>query len=228
MIVFTMAAGFANKTFDLVALTSVLIIVYITAGLSVKNFINEIRYFLILIGIIMIAHSFTIPGTAITGLPIRGMTWEGLSSGVFFGWRLILMILIGTIMTGTTSLSLLKNVIEWFLRPIPFIPEARVATMFSLTFVLIPLVFDQASEMLEAQKSRCIDERKNLINRILFLAGPLLFHTFMRVDEIVQAMESRCYSEVHTKTIFKTTLKDWVLLSCSVFVCFSIFYRIIF
>lgn len=55
---------------------------------------------------------------------------------------------------------IIKNVIEWFLAPIPFVPEARVAAMFSLTFVLIPLIFDQASEMREAQKARCIDERK--------------------------------------------------------------------
>lgn len=223
MILFTMTAGFASKTDDLTVLTSVLVIIYITAGLSVTRFIKEIRYFLFLLGVIMIAHSFTIPGKAIPGLPIHGMTWEGLSSGLLFGWRLILMILIGIIMTGTTSLSLFKNVLEWFLRPVPFIPEARVAMMFSLTFVLIPLIFDQASEMLDAQKSRCIDGRKNPITRILALAGPLLFHTFMRADEIVQAMESRCYSEVRTKAVFKTTLTDWLLLAFTIFVCLIIF-----
>jgi len=222
MILFTMAVGFSQKGLDLAVLTAVLLMVYMAAGLSIKRLMTEIRYFLVLIGIIVVAHSFTIPGTAIPGLPVQGMTWEGLRSGLLFGWRLMLMLIIGNIMTGTTSFSFFKNVVEWFLRPVPFIPAARVAMMFSLTLVLIPVIFDQASEMLDAQKARCIDGRKNPIARISFLAGPLLFHTFMRADEIVQAMESRCYSEVRTPTAFQTTPTDWLLLGFTVAACLMV------
>lgn len=224
MILFTIAAGIAARIFDFTILTSVLVITLIGSGLPITKLFIEIRYFLFLIGIVIVVHSFSIPGTPIPNLPIHGLSMEGLRSGLLFGWRLILIILISTILVGTTPLSLLKSVIEWFLRPIPFIQEARVATMFSLTFVLIPLIFDQASEMQEAQKARCIEGRKNPIIRIKFLIFPLLLHTFMRADEMVLAMESRCYSEIRTKAVFKTNINDWLLLIFSGLICSMVFF----
>ncbi|MFZ3132196.1 MAG: energy-coupling factor transporter transmembrane component T [Desulfosporosinus sp.] len=225
MILFTLAAGIATRIFDLTILTSVLGIALIGSRLPINNLLTEIRYFLFLIGIVIVVNSFSVPGTPITSIPIHGLTWEGLNSGLMYGWRLILIILICTILTGTTTLTLLKNVIEWFLAPIPFVPEARVATMFSLTFVLIPLIFDQASEMRDAQKARCIEGRKNPIARVTFLIFPLLLHTFMRADELVMAMESRCYSEVRTKAVFKTNINDWLILIFSGLVCSMLFFQ---
>ena len=226
MILFTVAAGIATRILDLTILTSVLVIALLGSRLPIKNLLTEIRYFLFLIGIVILVNSLSVPGTPITSIPIHGLTWEGLNSGLMYGWRLILIIVISTILTGTTPLSLLRNVIEWFLAPIPFVPEARVATMFSLTFVLIPLIFDQASEMREAQKARCIEGRKNPIARVMFLIFPLLLHTFMRADEMVLAMESRCYSEVRTKEVFQTNITDWLLLIFSGLVCAMIYFKV--
>jgi len=226
MILFTIAACIAGRTSYLTILTSVLVITLIGSGLPIKKLFTEIRYFLFLIGMIIIVHSFSVPGAPISGLPIRGLTREGLSSGLFFGWRLILIFILSIILTGTTSLSTLKNVIEWFLRPLPFIRGTKIATMFSLTFVLIPLVFDQVSEMQEAQKARCIEGRKNPIKRVMFLLVPLLLHIFIRADEMALAMESRGYSEVRTEPVFKTNINDWVLLIFSGLICAAVFFRL--
>lgn len=212
MILFTIAAGVANQARWLSLLTFIFIMALIISGFPIKKLITEIRYFLILIGIVIISHSFSVPGRPIPGGPINGATWEGLRSGLFFGWRLILIFILNLILTGTTSLSVLKNVIEWFLRPIPFIREAKLATMFSLTFVLIPLIFDQVSEIQEAQKARCVEERKSPVKRVMLFLFPLLLHIFIRTDEMGLAMESRCYSELRTKDVFKTSATDWFLL----------------
>lgn len=224
MILFTVAAGIADRTFSLSILTSILVIALIGSGLPIKKIFTEIRYFLFLIGIVIITHSFNIPGTPIAGFPIPGFTREGLSSGLLFGWRLILIFIISIIFTGTTSLTLLKSVIEWFLRPLPFINGAKIATMFSLTFVLIPLIFDQVSEMQEAQKARCIDGRKSPVKRMMFLLFPLFLHILIRTDEMTPAMESRCYSDVRTKVVFKTNIIDWFLLIFSGLVCSMVFF----
>lgn len=215
----------AARVFDLAILTSVLLITLISSRLPLRNLFRDIRYFLFLIGMIIVVNSFSVPGTPIKNIPIHSFTWEGLNSGLLYGWRLMLIILLCVILTGSTSISSLKNVIEWFLAPIPFVPEARVAAMFSLTFVLIPLIFDQASEMREAQKARCIDERKNLLKRVKLYLYPLLLHTFMRADEMVLAMESRCYSEVRTKAVFQTNSKDWLLFTLSMLICSMIFFH---
>lgn len=224
MISFTITATLASRVLDLTILTSVLAMALIAAGLPVKRLVSEIKYFLFFIIIIIAFRSWSVPGTPIPYLPIHSVSWEGLESGLLFGWKLILIIGICAILTGTTSLTSLKNVIEWFLRPIPFIREARVATMFSLTFVLIPLIFDQAAEMMDAQKARGIENRKNPVLRISFLALPLLLQTFRRADEMVQAMESRCYSEERTPVYFKTNLKDWLLLAFTGLIGMLIFF----
>lgn len=224
MICFSIIITAAVKVIDLSILTCVLLITLIGAGLPVKKLLTEIRYFLFLIIMVVIVHSISIPGAPISGIPIPGLTWEGLRSGLCFGWRIILIILVCAILTGTTSLATLKNVIEWFLRPIPFVRESRIGTMFSLTFVLIPLIFDQASAMMDAQKSRCIEVRKNPIRRIVFLALPLLLQTFRRADEMVLAMESRCYSEDRTPAEFKTGYRDWLALSFTLLICAFVFF----
>jgi biotin transport system permease protein len=119
-------------------------------------------------------------------------------------------------MTGTTSLITLRNVVEWYLRPLPFVPASRIAMMINLTFVFIPVIFDTVSEMLNAQKSRCVENRKNPLRRVMLIAYPLLFQTFRRTEEIILAMEARCYSEDRTRAVFAATIKDWFILGVTI------------
>lgn len=131
---------------------------------------------------------------------------------IFFASRLILMMMITTVMIGTTSLSTIKHTIEWFLRPIPFVPEVRIATIINLVFVLIPVIFDNYLEMKNAQKARCIKLRKNPFTRVSFVVFPLLSRTLRRADSLVHAMESRCYSEVRTQALLKSCKIDWLII----------------
>jgi biotin transport system permease protein len=211
MILLSITACTVTRILGLSILTLVLLITLAVSALPVQKLVREMKYFLFLIGLVMLVHAFSVPGTPITDLPIHP-TWEGLRSGALFGWRIIFVVLISTVLTATTTLETLKNAIEWFLRPIPWVSETKIATMIGLTFTLVPLIFDQASEMLDAQKSRCLEGRKNPAARIVFLAYPLLFHTLRRADEIVYAMESRCYSGERTPVVFKAELRDWLLL----------------
>lgn len=226
VILFTAVISCATKLFDLTVMSLVLLVVLIFSRLPVKKLLSEVRYFLFLIGMVLVVHSWSVPGTPIFNLSFLTFTWEGLNSGLFFGWRLVLIVTLCSVLTGTTSLLSLKNVIEWFLRPIPFVPETSVATMFSLTFVLIPLLFDQASEILDAQKARCVEGRKNPVSRIVSLVFPLFLHTFRRADEIIFAMESRCYSEIRTKAVFQTKISDWLLLIFSGLIFLLFFFKL--
>jgi biotin transport system permease protein len=219
MILLSIVASITIRILDLEILSLILLIALFYSKLPIRKLFTELRYFLFLIILVIVVHSFSIPGTPLTTFPLFNPTWEGLRSGMLFSWRIILLVSISMILTATTTLSSLKNVIEWLLRPIPFIPENKVAMMISLTFTLIPLIFDQASEMMDAQKARCIAGRKNPISRIVFLVFPLLLQTFKRADELVDAMESRCYSEERTPVVFRTKPSDWLLLLLTGLVC---------
>lgn len=224
MILFSVAASFASARHDFIILTMTLLTALFMAQLPVVTLLKELKYFAFLIVLVVVVHSFSIPGTPLADCPVPGVTVEGITSGLFFAWRLLLIIAICVIFTGTTSLATLKNVIEWFLRPIPFIPAPRVAVMINLTFILIPLILDQASEIITAQKARCIEGRNNPIKRIMFIAFPLLVQTFRRTDEMALAMEARCYSEDRTRAVFTTAPTDWFILAFSLLVSSLVFF----
>ena len=226
MILLSIAISITGRISDLTVLSVILMIVLFSSKLPVQKLFLELRYFIFLIALVLVVHSFSIPGTPLTHLPLMNPTREGLVSGLLFGWRLLLLITISVILTATTTLSTLKDGIQWLLRPIPFIPEAKVATMIGLTFTLVPLIFDQASEMSDAQKARCVAGRKNPVERIVFLVFPLILQTFRRADEMVYAMESRCYSAERTLATLKTKPSDWMVLILSGLACGMVLWRL--
>jgi len=219
MILFSVAVNLTSGIVDYLLLTLALLFAIFASKLPLLALLKEVRYFAILILVVIGVDALVIPGTPLPWLPLPGITIEGLTVGLLFAWRIILVIILCTVMIGTTSPLTLKNVIEWYLRPVPFISETRVATMISLTFVLIPVIFDTVSEMSDAQKARYVEGRRNPLKRILFTAFPLLLQTFRRADEIILAMEARCYSEDRTKAIFKApSASAWLILGFSILV----------
>lgn len=224
MLLFSISASISSTFSDLTLLTLILLIVLYISKLPFVTLLKELKYFSFLLFVIFIAHSFTIPGTPIPYFPIPGATIEGAISGLYFSWRIILIIIISIILIGTTTISLLRDSIEWFLRPIPFIPAARIALMINLTFVLIPLIFDQTKEILNAQKARGIARRRNPYKRIKFTAFPLLIQSFRRTDEMILAMEARSYSEDRTKAVFTVCRNDWLVLSFTIVIIYLIIF----
>ena len=211
MILLSVAATFAVTASQFVFLTAILLCAISLARLPIVALLKDMRLFAFLISILVIANAFFVPGQPLPYLPIPGVSQEGLVLGLRFAGRLTLILMVCMVMTGTTSLLTFKNVVEWYLRPIPFVPAARVATMMNLTFVLFPVVFNKYSEMMAAQKARCIESRKNIVKRIKFTVIPLLAQTLRKAEEIAYAMEARCYSEERTPAVFRTKSQDWVL-----------------
>ena len=224
MLLLSVAATFASSVREYAFLTLALCGLIGFARLPFGALLKDMRLFAVLILTLVIANAFFVPGNPPPYLPLPGVSQEGLVTGLNFAWRLTLILMLCMVMTGTTSLLTFKNVVEWYLRPIPFVPAARVATMMNLTFVLFPVIFDKYAEMMAAQKARCVELRKNKIKRILFTAVPLLSQTLRKADEIAYAMEARCYSEERTQAIFETKPQDWLFTA----ICFSIFLVIIF
>lgn len=213
------AAGFASEWQHYLVSLFVLIFALFIARLPFTALLKDMKFFGLIILLVIVVDVFKITGAPIPNSPPPSISIQGASTGLRFAGRLIIIIMVCTVMTGTTPLMTFKNVIEWYLRPIPFIPEARIATMINLTFMLIPVIFNNLMEMLNAQKSRCIELRKNPIKRINFIVFPLLSRTLRRTEEIVYAMEARCYSEVRTRAIFKSKKIDWLILA----ICLSVF-----
>lgn len=194
----------------LILLTLTIALALFQSQLPLSRMIKEIWKFLIFFLLIIFARAYV----------------YGIIPGLVFGWKLFLILALGSILTGTTSISQLRNAIEWIAGKIPFLSgyAPRISVMTSLTVSLVPLVFDQASEISNAQKARCFDQVKNPIKRIKHMTVPLLSRTFMKAEEIALAMESRCYCEERTPAVLKSTLKDWLTLFFSIIICSAVYY----
>ena len=218
MLLLSLSASFASELQHYLVPLFVVIIALLTAKLPFTTLLKDMNFFGIIILIVILVHAFNTPGDPIPNFPITSISIQGVITGLRFAGRLIIIIMVCAVITGTTPLMTFRKVIEWCLRPIPFVPEVRIATMINLTFALIPVILDNFTEMMNAQKSRCVELRKNPIKRINFIVFPLLSQTLRRADEIVYAMESRCYSEVRTMAIFKSNKIDWLILA----ICISV------
>ncbi len=120
---------------------------------------------------------------------------EGLSAGLFYSWKLLILMLCGHLLTSTTDTSEIHGAVHMILNPLPLVPAGRIAAMVSLTISFIPLIFDQYTECREAYDSRLGSSSANPLRKIFYIAYPLMLNTVFRAEEVADAMESRCYND---------------------------------
>jgi energy-coupling factor transporter transmembrane protein EcfT len=200
-------------------LTGLVTALIIHSRLPLKSGFKEFRFFLIFLVLILVARMLTTPGTAIIEIKSLAITRPGLMSGVLICWRLVIIAFVGFLFVFTTPSSEIKAAVEWFLKPAAFIPGKRIATMMGLIARFIPVILNQAKETAEAQRARCVENRRNPLYRIVRLGGPLIRRTFEQADRLIVAMEARCYSENRTDPDLSATRTDWFALLIITIIC---------
>ena len=194
-------------------LSGLLIFLLVDCGLSIKAFIRQIRYFFIFMLIIVAARTLSTRAGQVYHFYYLPISMQGLTEGAMICWRLFLIVLVGLLFVSTTKPCQIKAAVKWFLAPLPFVSGHRLATMLSLVIRFIPVVLNQARDMSEAQKARCVENRKNPVYRLKKIGFPLLRRTFENADRLILAMEARCYNENQTDPDLSFGLTDWVALS---------------
>ena len=129
---------------------------------------------------------------------IRSLT-AGMYDATLVCWRIILAGYAGVSLMATTRTWEIRAALRWFFKPIPFIPEKRLSAMISLMLRFLPLILRQSNEISDAQKARGIECRKNPIYRMIRFVLPLTRRTFEDADNLIIAMEARCYCEDRTE-----------------------------
>lgn len=196
----------------LLILTGVLLALARNAGIAFGPVVRQLRYVFILLGLIFAARSLSTPGTAVFEYGVLIVTGEGLYAGAMVCWRLTAVILLSLLFVRTTRPSAIKASVEWFLRPVPLVPEKRVSMMISLLLRFLPVILEEAKETLDAQRARSVENRKNPVYRVRKIAIPVLRRIFLRADKLALAMEARCYSENRTDPELYAGGRDWIAL----------------
>jgi len=141
------------------------------------------------------------PGAAVIfSWGIINITDAGLHIGTLMSIRVLLLFLVTTILTLTTSTVELTDGAEALLRPLQKIglPAQELALTMVITLRFVPTLAEEAEKIIKAQTARGVDfGRGNFIRRTFQLFPvllPLFINAFKRADELITAMESRCYT----------------------------------
>jgi len=191
----------------------------INARLALNSGFKELRYFFILLLLVFIARVLSTGGPPLINIKFITVSQEGLFAGILVCWRLAFIIILGLAFVATTRPSAIKAAVQWFLKPVPLIPEQKVAVMMGLILRFVPVIFDQTKETLEAQRARCVQNRKNPVYRLIKLGFPLMRRTFERADDLVAAMEARGFTENRTDPELVSNQRDWIALIVIIGLC---------
>jgi biotin transport system permease protein len=203
-------------------LTLVLMVALMSAGLALKTALKDLRYVFWLLLFVFMARSLSVPGSSVVEFKAVSVTREGLYEGAIVCWRLVIVIMTGLSFVLTTRSSEIKAAVEWMLKPFPWVPAKRIAIMLSLIVRFIPVIFEQAKKIAEAQQARGVENRKNPVYRLKMFGIPLMRRIFERADKLTLAMEARCYSENRTDSLLSSGVRDWIALAGVVCLCFMI------
>ena len=173
---------------------------------------KQLRFFFVLLLFVFVARVLSTGGVSLIEVKFISVSRQGLTAGLLVCWRLAFIVLLGFTLISTTRPAEIKAAVQWYLKPLPFIPEKKVAMMMGLILRFVPVIFDQAAETAVAQKARCVQNRKNPVYRLIKLGFPLLRRTFERADDLVAAIEARGFTENRTDPGLVSHRRDWIAL----------------
>lgn len=153
--------------------------------------------------------------------------YQALYNTAYIFIRLVLMISLAMVLTGTTAPLDLTYAIEWYLTPLKIIkfPTHEIAMTISIALRFIPTLLDETDRIMKAQSSRGVDfqngKLKEKIRAIISLIIPLLVSAFQRSEELANAMEARGYNPGAKRTRYR-------VLKWSIYDTLSLFLLLIF
>ncbi len=201
LIVFIVAVFIADTFYALGACALVFIVLTAFSKVPVKSLLKSVKAILFLLAFTAFLNLFFYSGkTVLASWWIFTITKEGLLYAAFLAVRLFLLVLASTLLTLTTSPVSLTDGIESLLYPLKLVrfPVHELALIMSIALRFIPILTDETSRIMNAQKARGADfETGGLIKRIkavLPVLIPLIISAVRRADELGDAMDARCYS----------------------------------
>jgi energy-coupling factor transporter transmembrane protein EcfT len=204
--------GFAG----LALLMAALVILFTVYRPVARVQFSELRWVFFLLALVFIARVLSTDGTVLAAFGTVAVTREGLREGTLICLRLVLVFIVGAAFIATTRSAEIKAGVQWFLKPVPWVPAERVATMLGLVARFMPVILEQAAKTSDAQRARAGENRRNPIRRLTAFGIPLMRRTFETADNLAVAMEARCYSETRTDPDLTTGRKDWLFFGTAV------------
>ena len=152
---------------------AVIAVLFRIAGLPWRDTLHQLRPALLFLVPIFLFHVFV-------------TDW---ALGLETVLRIVVLLLLAVLVTLTTRLSDMIDVIERAARPLRHVGvnPSKVGMMLSMVIRFIPLMVREAQEILEAQRARGLDRSA------IALLVPLLIKTLKMADNLSDAIDARGY-----------------------------------
>ena len=188
-----------NNYFSLALSAVITLALVLVSKIKPKVILKGIKPLLFIILFTTVLNLFYGTGEPIAKFWIFKITAQGLNNALFMSSRIILLVIIGLMLTYTTTPTALTDAIESLLKPLKIFKADihSLAMIMTIALRFIPILIEEVEKIMAAQKSRGADlESGGLIKRakaIVPILIPLFVSSFRRANELADAMECRCY-----------------------------------
>ena len=117
--------------------------------------------------------------------------------------RFLSLLFLASLLTNTTTTTELAHATEDMLRPFAFlkVPAHELSLVLTIALRFVPILAEQLETIMKAQASRGADMGSGgklqfiqTTRQVVVLVVPLFINAFQRAEDLVLAMESRCYT----------------------------------
>lgn len=158
-------------------------------------------------------HFFTTPGRPLIALGRVAVTWEGILAGGTQVYRLCLLVIVGALLTFTTSPAQLAHGLEALLGPLARLglPVRELAMVLTIALRFVPALFEEIDKITKAQQARGADPfAGNPMRRMrnwVSVFVPIFVSAFRRAEELATAMEARGFrGTAHRTRLYRLRL----------------------
>lgn len=200
VIVYIAALFIIDNIFGFIFLTAALAALIIASKVPLRFILRGLRFvWFIVILAVFFNLFFTDGDKMLWQWWILKLSTAGILKAVFFGLRLVYVIVGAAMLTYTTTPTSLTGALEKVFMPLTKIhfPAHEIAMMMSIALRFIPILAEEVGKITKAQSARgaefdtggLVAKAKGMIPVLV----PLFVSAFRRATDLATAMEARCY-----------------------------------
>lgn len=212
LIFILMVAVFFCKSFISIGVATVFtLMIVLMSGIRFSVILKGMRPILFVVIFTALLNLFYGTGEPLVKFWIFKITESGIYNAVFMALRILLLVVIGLMLTYTTTPTQLTDAMESLMKPLRVFRLDTHSLAMTMTIALrfIPILIEEVEKITAAQKSRGADmENGTLVKRVKALVPvliPLFISSFRRANELADAMECRCYRGGEGRTKMKVS-----------------------
>lgn len=211
LILLLMVSVFLCSSYAALALSvAVTAMIVLLSKINIKVILKGMKPIIVIVLITCLINLFYGTGEPLVQFWVFKITQDGLNNALFMGLRVVLLVLIGLMLTYTTTPTSLTDAVEALLKPLHTVFKLDIHSLaMTMTIALrfIPTLIEEVDKIMSAQKSRGADmESGSIFKRMKAIVPvliPLFVSSFRRANELAYAMECRCYRGGEGRTKMK-------------------------